>query len=442
MVFSFERINIHIFIKKRYMNIRLHLIFYGIVFLIFSCKNATDPTVETSTLVNEETVAKIDSTLHDFVEKGNVMGVSALVFENGKEVYHNAFGMADREENMPMTRNSIVQIFSMTKPITGVALMTLYEQGLFDLDDPIVKYLPEFEGQQVYAGKNDDGNVILEAPRRPITIRDLTRHTAGFVNDRNAAYIGNLLTEADPMNKENTLTQMAEKMGKIPLAFHPGEQWEYGPCVDVQALLVERISKTPFDRYIQEKILDPLEMKDTRYVVYEKDYNRLAKIYNREKEGNLNRLPDAEALAYNSNEWPLKRGGSGLTSTLDDYMKFTQMLVNNGNFNGVQILKPETVKLMATNHLLENVTERSWLPSKGNVGFGIDFAVRMSPPLNDEENFGVVGEFFWDGAASTLFWIDPVHQLTAVLFVQLFPYDQIKLHKKFRNAVYTKIIKN
>jgi CubicO group peptidase (beta-lactamase class C family) len=132
----------------------------------------------------------------------------------------------------------------------------------------------------------------------------------------------------------------------------------------------------------------------------------------------------------------MTRGGSGLTSTLDDYMKFAQMLVNDGSLDSVQILKPETVKLMATDQLADSITERSWLPSKGQVGFGIDFAVRVAPPADADENHGVVGEFYWDGAASTLFWVDPVNKLTAVMFVQLFPYDQIGLHKKFRDAVY------
>ncbi|CAN0583770.1 unnamed protein product, partial [Ectocarpus sp. 12 AP-2014] len=134
--------------------------------------------------------------------------------------------------------------------------------------------------------------------------------------------------------------------------------------------------------------------------------------------------------------WPLTRGGSGLTSTIDDYMRFAQMLVHQGSLDSVQVLQPETVKLMATNHLPDSVTKRSWLPSKGQVGFGIDFAVRVAPPKTPNENNGVVGEFYWDGAASTLFWVDPVNQLTAVLFVQLFPYDQIGLHKQFRDAVY------
>jgi CubicO group peptidase (beta-lactamase class C family) len=238
------------------------------------------------------------------------------------------------------------------------------------------------------------------------------------------------------LNRSNTLTQMAERLGRVPLWFHPGERWAYGPSVDVQALVVERISGQPFDRYVQEHILTPLRMRETRYFVPESDRARFAASYQRSDSGVLTRQPDASAHSFNTGHWPLTPGGFGLTSTLDDYMRFARMLVNGGELDGVRILRPETVRLMATSQLSDSVTQRSWLPGKGQVGFGIDFAVRVRPPASAAENNGVVGEFFWDGAASTLFWVDPVNQLTAVLFVQLFPFDRIHLHKSFRDAVY------
>jgi CubicO group peptidase (beta-lactamase class C family) len=245
-----------------------------------------------------------------------------------------------------------------------------------------------------------------------------------------------LYNEANPMSRDNTLTQMAERLGKVPLWFQPGEQWAYGVSVDVQAFLVERLSGQPFDAYVREHILDPLGMTQTRYFVPEVDREQLAALYQRSDVGILTRIPDDQAFAFNTNHWPLTPGGFGLTSTLDDYMRFARMLVNEGELDGVRILEPETVRLMATNHLAESIEERSWLPSKGQVGFGIDFAVRLRPPATAEENNGIVGEFFWDGAASTLFWVDPVNDLTAVLFVQLMPFDRVGLHKQFRDAVY------
>jgi len=238
------------------------------------------------------------------------------------------------------------------------------------------------------------------------------------------------------MNRENTLVQMAEKMGATPLYFHPGEQWEYGPSVDVQAFLVERISGQPYGEYVKEHVLDRLSLTETRYFIPEGDRDRFAAMYSRNENGELSRVPDENTYSNYFEKWPLTRGGSGLTSTLDDYMRFARMLVHKGTLDSITILKPETVELMATNHLDENIVERSFLPSKGQVGFGIDFAVRLRPPASADENNGMVGEFFWDGAASTLFWVDPVNELTAVLFVQLFPFDQIGLHKKFRDAIY------
>jgi CubicO group peptidase (beta-lactamase class C family) len=273
-----------------------------------------------------------------------------------------------------------------------------------------------------------------------MTIRDLTRHTAGFATGADNPGVGPLLRAADPLNRSNTLTQVAARLGTVPLWFHPGERWAYGPSVDVQALLVERLSGQPFERYVREHVLDPLRMRETRYFVPDADRARLAGFYQRGEGGVLARQPDSVAFAFNTRHWPLTPGSYGLTSTLDDYMRFARMLVNEGALDGVRILRPETVRLMATNQLSDGVTERSWLPSKGQVGFGIDVAVRVRPPASAGENNGVVGEFFWDGAASTLFWVDPVHQLTAVLFVQLVPFDGIGLHKGFRDAVYGPLV--
>jgi CubicO group peptidase (beta-lactamase class C family) len=382
-------------------------------------------------IVDKTTKSRIDSTLKSFVDAGSIAGVSALIFEKNKEVYYNAFGYADREAKVPMDRNTIVRIYSMTKPITGVALMTLYEQGAFQLDDPLSKYAPEFANMKVYKGVDASGNLILEPVKRPITIRDITRHTAGFAVGTELPGLKELVQKVDPMNANNTLSEMAKKLATLPLAFHPGDQWAYGCSVDVQAYLVELLSKKPFDQYIKEKIFDPLGMKHTRYVVPEEERKNFAALYR----SNNNQLTPARDENFNLKKWPLTPGGFGLTSTIDDYMKFAHMLLNKGRAGKAVILKPETVRLMSTSHLSDTIIQRMWLPSKGQVGFGIDFAVRTRPPASQEENNGVVGEFFWDGAASTLFWVDPANDLTAVLFVQVMPFYG-KLHKGFRDAVY------
>jgi CubicO group peptidase (beta-lactamase class C family) len=402
--------------------------------LMFASACQTQKNEEVSTIITDKAKARLDSTLKSFVDAGYVVGASALIFEKNKEVYYNAFGLADREANTPMDRNTLVRIYSMTKPVTGTALMKLYEQGAFQLDDPLSKYAPEFTNMNVYKGVDDKGTMILEPAKRAITIRDLTRHTSGFISSQDSP-LGELIKKTDAMNKENTLEQMAKKFATLPLAFHPGEQWAYGPSVDLQAFLVERISGIPYGQFVQENVLGPLELTNTRYTVPPTDTTRLAAMYFKNEQGTLDRITNKDALSFNLQKWPLTPGGYGLTSTLDDYMRFARMLVNEGTLDGVTILKPETIKLMATNQLDESITERMWLPSKGQVGFGIDFAVRLREPLTKEENNGTVGEFFWDGAASTLFWVDPKNELTAVLFVQIMPFAG-QVHKKFRDAVY------
>ncbi|MEC7262311.1 MAG: serine hydrolase domain-containing protein [Bacteroidota bacterium] len=386
-------------------------------------------------IITEMSIKRLDSTLKSFVDNNDVAGVSALIYEKGKEVYYNAFGYADLKKQKPMERNTLVQIYSMTKPITGTALMSLYEKGRFSLDDPLEKYAPEFANMQVYQGVDSTGKMILEPLKRPVTIRDITRHTGGFTTRNDIPGLSTALRLADPFNWENDLNQMATRLGKVPLWFQPEEKWEYGPSVDIQAFLVERISGQPYAEYLQEHVLGPLNMEETRYFIPKSDQKRMSAAYTHDNLGFLDQQDNQESHAYNYGKYNLTPGGWGLTSTLDDYMKFAQMLVNKGTLNGVKILEPETVELMATNHLDENIKDRSWLPSKGQMGFGIDFAVRLRPPASKEENNGVVGEFFWDGAASTLFWVDPVNNLTAVFFVQIFPFNGT-LHKKFRDAVY------
>lgn len=410
------------------------------ILLLSSCKESTQTTipkeVERSKVVTSLTKEKVDKALKQFVDEGKIAGVSALIFEKNEEVYFNSFGYADRENEEPMDRKTLVQIYSMTKPISGVALMQQYEQGKFALDDPLSKYAPEFADVKVFKEVDGNGNVITEELNRPITVRDITRHTAGFAYDRGAPGIGKLLTDADPANRNNTLPEFAQRLASLPLAFQPGAEWRYGPSVDVQAYLVEKLSGQPYDQYLRDNIFTPLGMDDTGYTVSEKNRPHFASSYRLSDDGELLKVPDDEAHAFNTKEWSLTPGGWGLAATIDDYMKFARMLVNKGTFNNTTILKEETVKLMSTSHLDESITERHWLPSKGQVGFGIDFAVRLRPPATADEKKGEVGEFFWDGAASTLFWVDPKNELTAVLFVQLFPFDRIGLHREFRNAIY------
>jgi CubicO group peptidase (beta-lactamase class C family) len=382
--------------------------------------------------------ATIDSALKAFVDDQRIVGVSALVYERGQEAYFGAFGLADRENGKPMARDTIVQIFSMTKPVTGVALMMLYERGKLELDAPLSNYLPEFANVRVYAGQDANGEPRYEAPARPISVRDVLRHTAGFATDGSPAPLGALYKSADPRNINNTLPEFTTKLATVPLEYQPGTRWLYSDVVDVQAMLVQKLSGVPFDRFLELHILKPLGMTATRYTILptDPDRPRLAAVYTRNDDGTLTRQSDEEAYTFNSAAWPMKPGSFGLVSTIDDYMKFARMLLGQGKLGRARILKPETIRLMATDAMPKEVKDKSWLPSKGQVGFGIDFAVRIAPPKDSSEASGAVGEFFWDGAASTLFWVDPKNDIAAVLFTQMRPFDKVKLHKGFRDAVY------
>lgn len=378
---------------------------------------------------------RVDAALSKLVTEHGLVGISGLVYEKGKEVYFGAHGLAERKANRPMQRDTMAYIYSMTKPVTGVALMTLYEKGMFKLDEPLSKYAPEFANLKVYSGNDDEGNPIYEEPNRPVTIRDVTRHTAGFGRGAPDGPIAKALATEKPMDFNNTLTEMAEKLGRVPLLYHPGDRWLYGVSVDVQAFLVERISGQPFDEYLKENIFEPLGMKDTGYYFGSEYDDRRTRIYVKQDDGSFE-VEGMGPIAFNQEPRTLTPGGYGLISTVDDYMRFARMLLNNGKLGRSRILKPETIKLMSTNALPATIKDSIWLPSKGQVGFGIDFAVRISSPATAEESSGEIGEFFWDGRASTLFWIDQENDIAAVLFTQMMPFNAVPAHKNFRDAIY------
>jgi CubicO group peptidase (beta-lactamase class C family) len=377
---------------------------------------------------------RIASTLSAMVADGRAAGVSVLIWKDGREAYFGSAGFADREAKRPMTRDAIAQIYSMTKPVTGVALMQLWEQGKFGLDDPLSRYLPAFESMQVYVEKDAAGQPVYRAAARPITVRDVMRHTAGFAYGAGNTPAHDAYVKADPLALTNDLAEMGRRLAKVPLLFDPGTRWSYSVAVDVQALLVETLSGQTFAGYVRQHVFEPLRMRDTAWRQPDERLPRLAAVY-RVKDGTLTRDTDAAARTLNFRDNRLTAGGFGLASTVDDYMRFARMLLNGGELDGVRILKPSTVRLMATDQLDARITERNFLPSKGSIGFGMDFAVRVSPPQKPQENRGAVGEFFWDGAASTLFWVDPANHLAAVFFTQKMPFDGT-LHRDIRKAIY------
>lgn len=377
---------------------------------------------------------RIDRTLRSFVADRRLAGASVLVWQGGRERYFRAAGMADIGAGRPFARDTLVQIFSMTKPVTGVALMQLWEQGKFRLDDPLALHLPEFAGVQVYAGDDAAGRPILRQPSRPILVRDILRHTAGFTYHEAAGSLGRILLAEDPLSLDHTLTEFGQRQGRVPLLHDPGSQWEYSAAVDVQALLVERLSGRPYADYVRQAIFRPLGMTQTDWTPPAASRARLARIYE-ERDGALVPMADAEWLAPNFAGKPLTMGGSGLVSTVDDYLRFARMLLGRGSLDGVRILQPATVDLMTTDQLDPAITRRSFLPGKGAIGFGFNFAVRKAPPQSAEENRGTVGEFFWDGWPSMLFWVDPANNMVVIFAAQKLPFDGT-LHRDIRAAVY------
>lgn len=379
--------------------------------------------------------SRIDSVLGAMVASGRASGVSALVFQGGVERYFGMAGFADREAHRPMARDNMVQIYSMTKPVTGVALMQLWEEGKFGLDDPLARYLPEFADMKVIAGKDASGKPILRAASRPILIRDIMRHTAGFSYGMRTTLADTLFEAADPLNLANDLTEMGRRLASVPLMFDPGAEWSYSSAADVQALLVERLSGAPFESYVRAHVLDPLGMHETGWTQPKERESRFAAMYARNPDGILRRVGETDTRALNFGPRKLTMGGAGLAAPIDEYMRFARMLLGGGSLDGVRVLKATTVKLMATDQLDPRITERFFLPGKGSVGFGLDFAVRTSPPKDAAENRGAVGEFFWDGAATTLFWVDPANDMAVVFFTQVLGFDAT-LHHDIRAAVY------
>ncbi|MEI9928405.1 MAG: serine hydrolase domain-containing protein [Sphingomonas sp.] len=378
--------------------------------------------------------ARIDKALAAMVASGQAAGVSALVWKGGKERYFGTAGLADREAGRAMARDTLVQIFSMTKPVTGVALMTLWEQGKFGLDDPVARYIPEFADARYEAGKDANGVPLYKPATRPVTIRDLMRHTAGLSYGSGDAAADALFRTADPLGLDNDLEAAAHAIGGLPLVYDPGTQWRYSAAVDVQARLVEIFSGEKFTDYVQHHIFDPLGMRDAGWAQPQDKLARFAASYLAGADGSLTRIPDAKAQERNFAGHRMTMGGAGIVTSIDDYMRFARMLLGKGTLDGVRILAPSTVRLMSTNQLDPRITERLFLPTKGSVGFGLDFAVRVAQPKDPKEARGAVGEFFWDGAESTLFWVDPANDLAAVFFIQHSPC--CAFHHEFREAVY------
>jgi CubicO group peptidase (beta-lactamase class C family) len=363
-------------------------------------------------------LGEIDGIMRSYIDDNKLAGIVLLVARDGKVAHAGTYGKMNIEANEPMRRDAMFRIYSMTKPITGAALMTLYDEGRFDLDDPVSKYLPSFKDVKVYAGE-DGGTIKLADLTRPITIRDLMTHTAGLAYGLlSISPVDEMYKEAKILDRTKNLDNMVERLVKIPLAQQPGQKWMYSIAVDVQGKLIEALSGKPLDEYFAERIFKPLAMNDTGFHVPADKLDRMTVNYGK-KDGKLSPVDGGKDSQFATKPAFLS-GGGGLVSTADDYLRFCQMMLNRGELDGARILKPETVDLMTRNHLPEKLVPITLGPlSMANTGFGLDFAVRVDTAKGDPA--GSLGEYWWGGAASTQFFIAPREDLICVGMTQFMP---------------------
>ncbi|MEM7112723.1 MAG: serine hydrolase domain-containing protein [Chloroflexota bacterium] len=400
-----------------------------------------------------ERLTRIETAVSPYIGPTQLAGAVTLVARRGEIVHLDTYGYQDRETETPMTTDSIFRIYSMTKPIACVAAMTLYEQGRFLLTDPVAKFIPAFNDLKVYAGSNGD-NIQLEPLASPVTIQQLFTHTAGLSYH---------FTEYGPVEQmyrdagifvAKTLEEFVDAAVKLPLAFQPGTHWRYSIGHDILARLVEIISDQSFDGYLQEQIFAPLGMVDTGFYVPEEKHGRFTSMYGSvtidhpdtsftrwfgdAMAGVNQKLADASD-SRESQPHTLLRGGSGLVSTAMDYWRFCQMMLNNGELNGIRILGRKTVELMRANHLSSSLLpyEIGHVPMLG-YGFGIGMRVLQDVGLAAIP--GSTGEYGWAGAANTYFWIDPVEELIGVFMSQYQPSGLITASSAFRVATYQAIV--
>ncbi len=379
---------------------------------------------------------KAHAALGQLIKDGQVAGAITLVARHGKIVFFDAQGVRDIAAEKPMTRDTICRFYSMSKPITTVAAMILWEKGLFKLDDPVSKYLPEFKGLKVYAGgKGEDMKLV--APRREMTIRDLMRHTSGLTYGFfSNSPVDEMYKKVQPLGPGVTLPRMIEKLSKLPLVHQPGTRFEYSVSVDVLGRLVEVISKKPLDEFFKEQVFTPLDMKDTGFFVPEKEQGRFAATHGKNNKGKLI-VTDAPSKSSFLKKPALLSGGGGLVSTTRDYARFCQMLLAGGQLDGRRILKQKTIALMTKNQLPAEAMPLTLMGRREGVGFGLGFSVRVAPDKNDPA--GRVGEYGWGGAASTYFWISPKDDLFVIVLQQFMPFNPT-LEAKLKPIIYDALV--
>jgi CubicO group peptidase (beta-lactamase class C family) len=368
--------------------------------------------------LSSDALAKMDEGMQAIIDKQHLAGVVTLVARHGKVVHLQAQGMQDLASKTPMRIDTIAQMASMTKPVTGAAMMMLYEEGKWQPSDPIAKYIPEFANLKVYDGVNASGAPILKAPGHAPTMRELMSHTAGFTYGLFGNTPVDKLYQADNPLSAPSLKAFIDKMATLPLLYDPGQRWVYSVSVDIQGYLVEKLSGMTFPEFLRRRIFEPLGMNDTGFFVPEEKLSRVGTIYTWRPADNA--LAGQPRDARITRPPGLPSGGGGLYSTATDYFRFAQMLLNGGQLDGKRLLKSTTVEMMRTNVLSDQV-----LNSHSSIGpavfspaqgFGYDVAVTLDP-AGANRQIGK-GSYWWWGANGTWFWIDPTNDVVLVGIIQ------------------------
>ena len=376
-------------------------IFVLLIILVGSCH--TDISILQSVGISEDSLNVATKRLHKYVDEGKLPGTYVKIIKDGKVVFDDKYGFIDIDKKKPIEENSLYRIFSMTKPITAVAIMSLYDQGKLNLDDKVSKYIPEFLDTQVY--KDLDGKHSFEPQKTPLTIRHLLTHTSGIPYGWESSYTDSIYNVRQHMRKDWTLEEMTKDIATIPIKFQPGTKYNYGLGIDIAGYIVEVVSGEKLNNYFKTVIFDPLKMNDTRFYIPEEKREQLSELYTMDENGKLIIVsdPNMEKVFGSAKPPRLLLGGAGLISTLNDYETFCRMLLNKGELNGKRILSEKAAEMIMTNQYPKEMKTNS------QMGHGLSGMVNLD-----------TGEYNWGGAAATSFWINPKDNLILICYTQLF----------------------
>lgn len=384
--------------------------------------------------MSQARLERIEPAMQAFVDEQKLAGTLTLVARKGKVVHVEGVGYRDREAKAPMSEDTIFRIYSMTKPITAVAALTLWEQGKFQMNDPVSKYLPELANLKVYAGM-DGENMVLEDTSKVMTIKQLFTHTAGFSYGFTQSPVDKLYQQSALFSGQIKRQDLLKEVAKLPLNHQPGSKWNYSIGTDIIGILVERLSGQTLGAYFEQHIFEPLEMDDTGFYVPKDKQDRLAQIYVINQQGQTVPMEN-EPLGDYLSAPEIESGGGGLVSTIEDYYTFTQMLLNGGEYQGKRILGRKTVEYMRTNHLPTSLIP--FEPTSTGEGYGLAMSVTVDE--QGANTMGSAGDYGWAGAASTYFRIDPKEQMIVISMTQLMPSSYFSYNKDFKNIAYQALI--